>query len=156
MKYDSGMTHFNKDIIAAIRYMLKDDSEITEKFSPKDGSPAPLRDYLKLNYGKPYSSHVGNGMRYSCNFSKGFELTFDIILRNPGDKKLTLSWSQVTKFIRDNWDEVFKKSESASPQAKTVLPKVGDYVEEDMLGDLLSFDELTEMIGQWECSTSFP
>lgn len=121
MKYDSGMTHFNKDIIAAIRYMLKDDSEITEKFSPKDGSPAPLRDYLKLNYGKPYSSHVGNGMRYSCNFSKGFELTFDIILRNPGDKKLTLSWSQVTKFIRDNWDEVFKKDKPKSCPLETLV-----------------------------------
>lgn len=71
MKYDSGMTHFHKDIIAALRYMLKDDSEITEKFSSKDGSPAPLRDYLKQKYGKLRASHIGDGMRYSCNFSKG-------------------------------------------------------------------------------------
>lgn len=42
MKYDSSMTQFHKDIIAALRYMLKDDSEIAEKFSPKDGSPAGL------------------------------------------------------------------------------------------------------------------
>lgn len=121
MKYDSGMTQFHKDIIAALRYMLKDDSEITEKFSPKDGSPAPLRDYLKLNYGKPYSSHVGNGMRYSCNFSKGFELTFDTILNNPGDKNLTLSWSQTAKFIRDNWDEVFKKNKPKSRPLETLV-----------------------------------
>ena len=121
MKYDSGMTYFNKDIIAALQYMLKDDSEITEKFSPKDGSPAPLRDYLKLNYGKPYSSHVGNGMRYSCNFSKGFELTFDTILNNPGDKNLTLSWSQTAKFIRDNWDEVFKKDKPKSRPLETLV-----------------------------------
>lgn len=121
MKYDSGMTQFHKDIIAALRYMLKDDSEITEKFSPKDGSPAPLRDYLKLNYGKPYSSHVSNGMRYSCNFSKGFELTFDTILNNPGDKNLTLSWSQTAKFIRDNWDEVFKKDKPKSRPLETLV-----------------------------------
>lgn len=121
MKYDSGMTQFHKDIIAALRYMFKDDSEITEKFSPKDGSPAPLRDYLKLNYGKPYSSHVGNGMRYSCNFSKGFELTFDTILNNPGDKNLTLSWSQTAKFIRDNWDEVFKKDKPKSRPLETLV-----------------------------------
>lgn len=121
MKYDSSMTQFRKDIIAALRYMLKDDSEITEKFSPKDGSPAPLRDYLKLNYGKPYSSHIGNGMRYSCNFSKGFELTFDIILNNPGDKNLTLSWSQTAKFIRDNWDEVFKKDKPKNRPLETLV-----------------------------------
>lgn len=148
MKYDSSMTHFNKDIIAALQYMLKDDSEITEKFSHENGSPAPLRDYLKQKYGKSCASHIGGGMRYSCNATKGLELTSDTILNNPGDKNLTLSWSQVTKFIRDNWDEVFNKAESAAPQTETVLPKVGDYVEEEMLGDLLSFDELTEMVGQ--------
>ncbi len=40
--------------------------------------------------------------------------------------------------------------------AAAVQPKVGDYVEEDMLGELLSFDELTEMVGQLavnDCST---
>lgn len=119
MKYDSSMTHFHKDIIAALRYMLKDDSEITEKFSPKDGSPAPLREYLKNKYGKSCMSHIGDGMRYSCKAASGLELTFGIILNNPGDKNLTLSWSQTAKFIRDNWDEVFKKSEVAeqpSPQ----------------------------------------
>lgn len=120
MKYDSSMTHFHKDILAALQYMLKDDSEITEKFSPKDGSPAPLRDYLKQKYGKSCASHIGNGMRYSCNFSKGFELTFDTILNNPGDKNLTLSWSQTAKFIRDNWGEIFKKAESAAPQTENV------------------------------------
>lgn len=112
MKYDSSMTHFHKDILAALQYMLKDDSEITEKFSPKDGSPAPLRDYLKQKYGKSRASHIGNGMRYSCNFSKGFELTFNPIINNSDYKYLTLSWSQTAKFIRDNWDEVFKKSET--------------------------------------------
>ncbi len=136
MKYDNGMKQFHNDIIAALRYMLKDDKEVAQKFSPKDGSPVPLRDYLKQKYGKICASHIGDGMRYSCNFSKGLELTFDIILNNPGDKNLTLSWSQVTKFIRDNWDEVFKKSETEeippSPQLSYIdklrekYPKVNE------------------------------
>lgn len=121
MKYDSSMTQFHKNILAVLQYMLKDNSAIAEKFSPEDGSPAPLRDYLKLNYGKPCSSHIGNGMRYSCSFSKGLELTFDTILNNPSDKNLTLSWSQVTKFIRDNWDEVFKKDKPKSRPLETLV-----------------------------------
>lgn len=119
MKYDSGMTGFNKDIIAVLRYMLKGNKEITEKFSPNDGSPTPLREYLKNKYGKSCTSHIGDGMRYSCKAASGLELTFGIILNNPGDKNLTLSWSQTAKFIRDNWDEIFNKSEASeqpSPQ----------------------------------------
>lgn len=114
MKYDSSMTQFHKDIIAALKHMCGNNTEITEKFSPKDGSPAPLRDYLKEKYGKSYTSHIGDGMRYSCKTSTGIELAFDIILNNPGDKNLTLSWSQAAKFIRDNWDEIFKKSKPKS------------------------------------------
>lgn len=121
MKYDSGMTHFKNDITAALRHMLGNNSEITEKFSPNDGSPAPLRDYLKEKYGKSYTSHIGNGMRYSCKTSTGFELMFDTILNNPGDKNLTLSWSQTAKFIRDNWDEVFKKTKPKSRPLETLV-----------------------------------
>lgn len=54
-------------------------------------------------------------------FQRGVELTFDIILNNPGDKNLTLSWSQVTKFIRDNWDEVFKKDKPKSRPLETLV-----------------------------------
>lgn len=117
MKYDSGMTHFHKDILAALQCMLGNNSEITEKFSPNDGSPAPLRDYLKQKYGKSYNSHIGNGVRYTCHPTKGLELTFDTILNNPGDKNLTLSWSQTAKFVRDNWNEVFEK---AKPQTNPI------------------------------------
>lgn len=115
MKYDSGMTNFRGDIIAVLQYMLKDDKEITEKFGPGDGSPAPLRDYLKQKYGKLCASHIGDGMRYSCNFSKGLELAFNPIINNSDYKYLTLSWSQVAKFIRDNWDEVFKQEAEEIP-----------------------------------------
>lgn len=129
MKYDSSMTNFHKDIIVALQYMLKDDSEITEKFSP-DSGPVTLREYLKQKYGKLRASHIGDGMRYSCNAAKGFELTFDIILNNPGDKNLTLTWSQTAKFIRDNWDEVFKKSESAAEQPSPQLSYIDKLREE--------------------------
>ena len=129
MKYDSDMTQFHKNIIAALRYMLKDDSEITEKFSPKDGSPAPLRDYLKEKYGKSYTSHIGNGMRYSCKTSTGFELTFDTILNNPGDKNLTLSWSQVAKFIRDNWNDVFMEAKSQTNSIEVSAEKQPSYLD---------------------------
>ena len=121
MKYDSGKTQFHENIIAALRHMLGNNSEITEKFSPNDGSPAPLRDYLKEKYGKSYTSHIGGGMRYSCKTSTGLELTFDTILNNPGDKNLTLSWSQVAKFIRDNWDEIFKKTKPKSRPLETLV-----------------------------------
>ena len=110
MKYDSSMTQFHKDIIAALRYMLKDDSEITDKFSPKDSSPAPLRDYLKTFYSKSFDEPVSDKLRFTCT-PTNFKIAFDdMLLNNKGEKELTMTWSQVTKFIRDNWDEVFKKS----------------------------------------------
>ncbi len=108
MKYDSGMKQFHKDILAALQYMLKDDKEIAEKFSPKDGSPAPMRDYLKGKYHN--KGQHSNGVGYWCTLSKGVEVYFNESLNNDGDKTLTLSWSQTAKFIRDNWDEIFKKS----------------------------------------------
>lgn len=109
MKYDSGMTYYHTVILLALQHMLRNNSEITEKFSPNDGSPAPLRDYLKHEYGKPHTGFYSGNIHYNCNPTKGLELLFDNAQNNLGDKNLTLSWSQVAKFIRDNWDEVFKK-----------------------------------------------
>ncbi len=51
MKYDSGMTHFKKDIIAAIKKLLAGDKEIAKKFKAEDGDPTLLREYLKERYG---------------------------------------------------------------------------------------------------------
>lgn len=121
MKYDSGMTQFHKDIIAALRYMLKDDSEITDKFSPKDGSPAPLRDYLKTFYSKSFDEPVSDKLRFTCT-PTNFKIAFDdMLLNNKGEKELTMTWSQVTKFIRDNWDEVFKKDKPKSRPLETLV-----------------------------------
>lgn len=121
MKYDIGMTQFRKDIIAVLRYMLKDDSEITEKFSPKDGSPAPLRDYLKTFYSKSFDEPVSDKLRFTCT-PTNFKIAFDdMLLNNKGEKELTMTWSQVTKFIRDNWDEVFKKDKPKSRPLETLV-----------------------------------
>lgn len=133
MKYDSGMTRYHNDIIAALRLMCGNNSEIAEKFSPGDGSPAPLRDYLKGKY-RNMGKH-SNGVGYWCTPSKGMEVYFNEPLNNDGDKTLTLTWSQTAKFIRDNWDEIFKKpkaEEQSSPQLSYIdklrekYPKVNE------------------------------
>lgn len=124
MKYDSGMTRYHNDIIATLRLMCGDNSEIAEKFSPKDGSSAPLRDYLKGKY-RNMGKH-SNGVGYWCTPSKGVEVYFN----GPGDKTLTLTWSQTAKFIRENWDEVFKKS----------VPKPGQL---EMLVNAFDEDDIT-------------
>lgn len=121
MKYDSGMTQFRKDIIAALRYMLKDDSEITEKFDPGDGTTAPLRDYLKTFYSKSFDEPVSDKLRFTCT-PTNFKIAFDdMLLNNKGEKELTMTWSQVAKFIRDNWDEVFKKDKPKSRPLETLV-----------------------------------
>lgn len=107
MKYDSSMTQFHKDILAAIKHMLKDDAMIKKKFKAEDASPTPLREYLKEQYGKLYQGYYSGSIRCECR-PTGIVLEFDTILNNLGDKELTLSWSQVAKFIRDNWDVIFE------------------------------------------------
>ncbi len=120
MKYDSGMTHFKNDIIAAIKRLLTGDEEITKKFRAEDDSPTPLREYLKERYGKSRQGYSGDGVRYDCA-SIGLSIKFDTILNNPGDKELTLSWSQVAKFIRDNWDEIFDKAKPRTRALETLV-----------------------------------
>ncbi len=126
MKYGIGMTHFKKDIITAIKKLLTGDKEITKKFKAEDGSLARLREYLKERYGT-YQGYRGDGVWYNCR-STGMILRFDIILNNPGDKELTLSWSQVAKFIRDNWNEIFSITPKSSYREalKKEFPRLTD------------------------------
>ncbi len=130
MKYDTGMTHVHGDILAAVRLMLCHDTELTKKFSPSDGSPAPLREYLKGRY-----KNTGGGADetwHSCN-SVGMYIPFARALNNEGDQSLRLTWSQLAVFIRNNWDEVFKKEsvsptvgESQTTKTESVSPTVGE------------------------------
>ena len=90
-------------------------------------SPTPLRDYLKKEYGNKGKS--GKGFSYFAFPTQGLKIEFDnLIVNNLGDTFITLSWSQVAKFIRDNPSEIFgeenksENAENSSPiETKTYL-----------------------------------
>ena len=124
MKYDSSidssMTQYHDAILAAVRRMCSDNKEITEKFSPNDGSPAPLRDYLKKKHGKSYNGFGSSELFVNCHPTKGITINSDNIAENLGSK-LELSWSQTTKFIYDNWDKIFEKSKPKNRALETLV-----------------------------------
>lgn len=103
MKYDSSMTQFHGDIVAALRLMCGNDK--IAQTNANGASPAPLRDYIKSKYGNSGSSEPG-GSNYFATPSKGVDIKFD-------GMTVTLSWSQTAKFIRDNTSEIFSEDESA-------------------------------------------
>lgn len=194
MKYDSSMTQFHGDIVSAIKSMIHGDVDKVAELAA-EGSPVPLRDYLREQHGRSF--HGGN--KFDC-MSSAFLVKFDHMINNDGDTKLQLSWSQVTGFIRKYPAEIFHREESyvkeASPgievldldvrtynalkragistiadaetqmeQLENIIPKKieavrdslakykgipipGTWVEEDMLGDELTFDEITNMVGE--------
>ena len=119
MKYDSNMTSFHGTILSAVKQLFGGDSEITTKFNSSDSSPVPLREYIKNKCGTSGGSNDGSDSDvwsfYRCSPTKGLEIEYTSrILNNNGDKTLQLSWSQVAKFIRDNWDEIFNAEEPKS------------------------------------------
>lgn len=124
MKYDASMTQFHGDIVAAVKLMCGKDTDA--RSNSEGASPAPLRDYLKKQYG--YNGKCSNGVMYQNIPSKGMEIKLDREVDNNGDMTITLSWSQVAKFIRDNPSEIFGEENSSenagnsSPiEAKTYL-----------------------------------
>ena len=124
MKYDASMTEFHGDIVAAVRLMCGKDTDA--RSNSEGASPAPLRDYLKNQYSN--SGRGDDGFMYLCYPSKGMEIKLDREIGNNGDTSITLSWSQVAKFIRDNPSEIFGEENSSenagnsSPiEAKTYL-----------------------------------
>lgn len=124
MKYDAGMKQFHGDIVAAVRLMCGKDTDA--HYNSEGASPAPLRDYLKKQYG--YNGKCSNGVMYSNTPSKGMEIKLDREVNNDSETSVTLSWSQVAKFIRDNASEIFgeedssENAENSSPiEAKTYL-----------------------------------
>lgn len=101
MKYDASMTQFHGDIVAAIKSMLYGDSDKAKDLAA-DSSPTPLREYLKKEHGTKL--HGGN--RFDCS-SSCFLVIFDRRINELGETRLQMSWSQVTKFIRDNVTDIF-------------------------------------------------
>lgn len=202
MKYDAGMTGFHKDIVAAIKSMIHGDSDKVAELAA-EGSPVPLKDYLRVRHGKRF--HGGN--TFDC-MSSAFLVKFDDIINNDGDTKLQLSWSQVSTFIRkypseffnnsddEDSEEISMEDETSSPGIEVLdldvrtfnalkragintiadiesqeeqleskipskykivmdklseykgIPTIGSWVEKDMLGDELTFDEITNMVGE--------
>lgn len=132
MKYDASMTEFHGDIVAAVRLMCGKDTDA--RSNSEGASPAPLRDYLKNQYSN--SGRGDDGFMYLCYPSKGMEIKLDREIDNSGDMSITLSWSQVAKFIRDNPSEIFgeedKPAEPPAPApAQTETAVVFDYSELD-------------------------
>lgn len=105
MKYDAGMTQYHDDIVSALQDMLHGEIDKIAELAA-EGSPVPLREYLRNNHGKAF--HGGN--RFDA-MSSCFLVIFDHVINNEGDSKLNLSWSQVATFIRKYPSDFFKKNE---------------------------------------------
>lgn len=106
MKYDAGMTQYHDDIVAALRDMLRGEMDKIAELAA-EGSPVPLREYLRNNHGK--AIHGGNKFEA---MSSCFLVPFDHVINNKGDSKIALSWSQVATFIRKYPSDFFKKNEN--------------------------------------------
>ena len=88
MKYDAGMTGFHKDIVAAIKSMIHGDSDKVAELAA-EGSPVPLKDYLREHHGKTF--HGGN--KFDC-MSSAFLVKFDTVIPSfsyPGRRFQRLS-----------------------------------------------------------------
>lgn len=117
MKYDSSMTQFHSDIIAAIKSMISPGKEEAKKLV-YDASPVPLREFVK-RYGKTYF----HGENFEC-IPNALFVCFDHEINDNGDTKLQLSWSQVAKFIRDNASEIFDNPEESHAEEKASSPGI--------------------------------
>lgn len=122
MKYDNSMTQFRDVIIVNLRRMCNRDKAIIEQYCTGDATPAQLQDFLKSNCGNLGSTDIAEGINFWCSKSKGVEIKLGYPVSNDGDRTLTLSWSQVTKFIRNNREAIFRKIFQKSEQEKTVEP----------------------------------
>lgn len=124
MKYDAtSMTQYHGSIAAGISHMCGRNK--TAMGLVNDGSPAPLRDYLKKTY--KYNGGGDADLSYWGDPSK-VTIKFD-------GKSVILSWSQVAKFIRDNPSEIFDDYDSVPPSAPAIQTEASvvsfDYSELD-------------------------
>lgn len=118
MKYDNSMTQFRDVIIVNLRRMCNRDKAIIEQYCAENAAPAQLQDFLKSNCGNSGCVAISEGVHFWCSKSNGMKIDLSYPVRTDGDRTLTLSWSQVAKFIRNNREAIFRKSE---PE-KTVEP----------------------------------
>lgn len=127
MKYDSNMTQFHDDIVAAIKNMIHgEEDEVAELAA--EISPVPLKDYLKDNHGKRF-----HGSNIFTAMSSCMLVTFDHVINNSGESRLQLSWSQVAAFIRKYPAEIFNKADvkqNKPAELPTVQPERAEEVAE--------------------------
>ena len=126
MKYDSGTKHLHKDILDALKSMLGKMGLAEIKPYIKGGSPAELREHLKERHGKCKQSSTVTSDRvgfYNCT-TQNFNLEFEHLLNNDGDTELTLSWSQVVVFIRNNWDEIYGNEKDKEEEPEQSSPGI--------------------------------
>lgn len=126
MKYDSSMTHLNDTVMANLRRMCSRDKAIIEKYCTENATPAQLQDFLKSNCSNSGYTDISEGINFWCSKSQGVRISLGFPVNNDGDKTLTLSWSQATKFILNNWKDILEKSEpekatEAKPTYKDIL-----------------------------------
>lgn len=106
MKFDKGMTRFYADIGKAIALRIKPSAKLDELI--KDGNPKPLRDWLKNRFGESgfhdsdISSLTVPNKGLELEYNKGLELEYNYELNNLGERKLTLTWSQLATLLRDD------------------------------------------------------
>lgn len=125
MKYDSSMTQYREDILLTVKQVFGRDINIINNYIPGYAVMSSLKDYLKNNYVN-CGGTISDGLQCLCSQTKGLVISYTSPINNSGDKTLTLSWSQTAKFIMDNWEDVFVKSEpeeaaKAKPTYKDVL-----------------------------------
>ena len=106
MKFDKGLTRFYADIGKAIALRIKPSAKLDELI--KDGNPKPLRDWLKNRFGESgfhdsdISSLTVPNKGLELEYNKGLELEYNYELNNLGERKLTLTWSQLATLLRDD------------------------------------------------------
>lgn len=148
MKYDAGMTQYHDDIVAALRDMLHGEMDKIAELAA-EGSPVPLREYLRNNHGK--AIHGGNKFEA---MSSCFLVPFDHVINNKGDSKLGLSWSQVTSFIRKYPAEIFNNEQNKGIECRTpssnIKPELPPQLKEAAdIADTFNYAVLSAELGDY-------
>ena len=154
MKYNPTMKAYWKDIADTIQRMTTPHQLDYVKKLAEDSDSRLLLDWFKDNFGKLKVSKCGEGYDFECT-PQNLKILYDHKINNSGDDFLTSTWAQLVAFIQGNKNFVFDKSEDSEEEPEQSgkeisdnIPKIGSYVEENMLGDELTFDEIANMVGE--------
>lgn len=148
MKYTATMNGYWKDIADTVRRMC---------------TPAQLNCLEELVVDRKELSawlikYIAMPQIKGSNFEstpQNFLINYDHPINNKGDTQLSLTWNQLVDFLNihsnlifEDHSEAKEEAEQHSKEITDNTPKIGSYVEEDMLGDELTFDEIADMVGE--------